>query len=302
MLSTNITFNRQPQLPIKRSARISDDGPFSQSETSAVIPGFRYWTDGTQTPHGSSTGTTLVPAISGTLVAGTSMNMLHVAGNMTSEQLAHELNLIGVRPDLTLPYANQIMGFYTANQHGINTILVGVAAGGGTYAFLGWLRPRMSQTLRLLIASSVAVTIIFLLLYFGRGSNPFVGTWIENVAQSRYETGAPPPRAATLTITEESNGLRVKEDEVLTAGDQRHLSYLVNSDRTEHPDPTGVGNTIGVITKDNSLFEIVHRSGKVEVGRDNWALSPDQKLLTITRAGHLGGGAKYTNVLVFDRK
>jgi hypothetical protein len=135
---------------------------------------------------------------------------------------------------------------------------------------------------------------------FGAQRNPFAGNWVEDVASCRFEFGLP-PRAATLTITEESNGLKVTDDAVLTDGQARHLSYALKPDGAERPDPTGTADTVTATIKGTSLQAVFRKAGMV-VEQKTGALSPDHKEMTLTITTHPPGKPNATDVLQFERK
>lgn len=165
----------------------------------------------------------------------------------------------------------------------------------------------MSRNAKVKISAAVAVVAAAVLFVFLTSERKqFAGTWSEKVEQSRYTSGLP-PKAHTITITEERNGLKVTDESLQADGTQHHLSYELNLDGggvlsgpSEHPDLTGRADTITAMISGTSLETVLRKGGTItEV--DTASLSADRKELTLTEVAHRPG-EQSTDVLQFERK
>jgi hypothetical protein len=179
-------------------------------------------------------------------------------------------------------------------------VLVGGIAGGGTYAILGWIRPKMDRSLRLGIAGMVGV-VAGGLIYSATGEpNPFGGTWVQDLPRSHYGRGAP-PRSATLTISEERDGLKIEDDAVWANGQQQHSSHTFVADGVERPDTTAAADTVAVTIKRDTL-SAVFRKARMVTEQETARLSADRKQMTLTTETALPDGNKDEVIAQFDRK
>jgi hypothetical protein len=165
----------------------------------------------------------------------------------------------------------------------------------------------MSRNAKVKISAAVAVVAAAVLFVFLTSERKqFAGTWSEKVEQSRYTSGLP-PKAHTITITEERNGLKVTDESLQADGTQHHLSYELNLDGggvlsgpSEHPDLTGRADTITAMISGTSLETVLRKGGTI-IEVDTASLSADRKELTLTEVAHRPG-EQSTDVLQFERK
>ena len=68
----------------------------------------------------------------------------------------------------------------------------------------------------------------------GKDVNAYVGTWILNVAKSRFRPG-PPMQSETLIITETSGLWHVTDDEHFADGTSDHLEWSTKLNGTNNP-------------------------------------------------------------------
>jgi hypothetical protein len=129
----------------------------------------------------------------------------------------------------------------------------------------------------------------------------FVGTWVLNVAKSKYSPG-PLPKSQTVVYEAAGNGLKVtsKAD---VGGKPMTTTYTASYDGkdvavTGNPDydMTSVKRIDG-----NNLELTRKRAGKV-VQTVTMVLSKDGKTRTVTTTGVNAQGQKVNNVAVFEKK
>ena len=179
-------------------------------------------------------------------------------------------------------------------------MLAGGIAGGGTYTILGWNRPKMDRSLRLGVAGMVGV-VAGGLKYSATGEpNPFGGTWVQDIPRSHCGRGAP-LRSATLTISEERDGLKIEDDAVSANGQRQHLPCTFVADGIERPDPTATADTVAVTIKDATL-NTVFRKARLVTEQETKTLSADRKQMTLTNETALPDGNKDEVIVQFDRK
>src|SRR6516225_12403430 len=230
---------------------------------------------------------------------------------MTLKQIEWKVNSVDYRSGKTyvatteLWFLSQLfipdhaLNFLQQSQHYLHSILIGFAAGAGTYAVLGVVRPKTSRSSKIKISAAVAVVAAVLFVFLASEHNPFAGTWREKVEQSRYTSGLP-PKVHTMTITEERNGLKVADESVQADGTQHHLSYGLNSDGAEHPELTGRADTITAEIRGTSLETVLRKGGTI-IEVDTASLSADRKELTLTEVAYRPG-EQSSDILQFERK
>jgi hypothetical protein len=151
------------------------------------------------------------------------------------------------------------------------------------------IRMRIVRTLALAAATAVAMTGVALA---ADTTNPFLGTWVLNVAKSTFDPG-PPLKSNTLTITDAGNGA-VHEviDYVEGDGSASHFELTTALDGKEVP-VTGGGEADAVIaTKPGprSVKYVFKKAGKwVETG--TFTLSKSGKTLRGPLHGKDANGA-----------
>lgn len=133
--------------------------------------------------------------------------------------------------------------------------------------------------------------------------NPFIGTWVMNVAKSKFE-GTPAVKSYTITSADAGEG-RTHSVAALVYGDgtKDQVEYTAAADGKPVP-VTGYPNADSVVVRKSgprSLHFSFLKGGKeIEWGR--LTVSKDGKTMHGTEGGTEAGGAKYKWTEVFDRK
>jgi len=140
-------------------------------------------------------------------------------------------------------------------------------------------------------------------------SNPAVGTWKLNLAQSKPSTA---PLTQTRTVDALGDGLKVSYDGISAYGLSFAFSYAANFDGKENP-ITGSGQqwrdeqlngatTIALKRINTNTYEgTFKKAGKV-VMTVTYAVSQDGKVTTLTAKGTDAKGQPTTDVKVFDKQ
>jgi hypothetical protein len=131
-------------------------------------------------------------------------------------------------------------------------------------------------------------------------SNPFVGTWILNVASSKYDPG-PAPQSQTRTW--DASG-KVMVNGVGATGKPMSYGYPINGDGKEYPTIGAVPNTADMISTkkiDANTYEANFTKAGKHVETATFMVSNGGKTLTIHAKGATDAGA-FNNVLVWDKQ
>ena len=136
---------------------------------------------------------------------------------------------------------------------------------------------------------------------FAQG-DPLVGTWVLNVAKSKYTPG-PPPKEQTTIFEAAGQGLKVTTKGTDSAGKPTGTTYTANYDGKDYP-VTGSPDWDMVSLKRinaNTVEYTRKRAGKV-VQTATAVVSKDGKTRTVTSTGVNAQGQKIHNVGVYDKK
>jgi hypothetical protein len=131
--------------------------------------------------------------------------------------------------------------------------------------------------------------------------DPLVGTWVLNVAKSKYTPG-PPPKEQTTIFEAAGQGLKATTKITDSAGTSRTVTYTANYDGKDNP-VTGNPDWDMVSLKRinaNTVEMTRKRAGKV-VQTATSVVSKDGKTRTITATGVNAQGQKIHNVSVYDK-
>jgi len=139
-------------------------------------------------------------------------------------------------------------------------------------------------------------------------SNPFIGTWKQDMAKSKYAEGG--PVALSRSITYESQGDQIKSTHDAVRNDGTHLTwtYTGKFDGKDYPITwTGARNaadqtdTISVKRPNANTFEAIQKKGGKVVTTARAVVSKDGKTMTITAKGTDAKGQPVTNVTVYEK-
>jgi len=128
------------------------------------------------------------------------------------------------------------------------------------------------------------------------------GSWVLNVAKSKYGTGTP-PKSQTTKLESTDTSLHEIVDRVNADGTTTHWDLTVKYDGKEY-DVVGDPSRDKVIVKkvdDRTLDVTNKKSGKVTT-QMRIVVAPDGKTRTNTVTGTDANGKPFTSVMLFDRK
>jgi len=156
-----------------------------------------------------------------------------------------------------------------------------------------------------------------------QATDPFVGTWQLNVANSTF-TGSSAPDARLMTFAAVENGLRhitvtrISPDRVrgvepgaIGASSMNRVEYTARYDGQDYQIAGSVLSTVALRRIDANTIERTGKVGGEPSEKATWTLSADGRVLTITTSGilrtsdetsTLKRGTEYSSVQVFERR
>lgn len=132
--------------------------------------------------------------------------------------------------------------------------------------------------------------------------SPHVGTWVLNLAKSKYTPG-PPPKEQTGVVEAAGQGIKSTATGIDAAGKPTKVSYTANFDGKDYP-VTGSADfdTVSFKSANPNTLEFSRKKGGKVVQTGTMVVSADGKTRTITATGTNAQGQKINNVVVYDRK
>ena len=158
-----------------------------------------------------------------------------------------------------------------------------------------------AATLRRLTMGSVFL-VLFGFQPRAQNNDPVVGTWVLNVAKSKFSPG-PAPKSESRTYAMAGNEIKATSTGVDADGKATSAAWTVVYDGKERPvtgDPDA--DTLSLKRVDPNTIEFTEmKAGKVVLSGTR-TVSKDGKTLTITTKGTNAKGQKVDNVVVYDKK
>ena len=133
-------------------------------------------------------------------------------------------------------------------------------------------------------------------------TNPFVGTWVLNVAKSKFTPG-PAPKSQTVTYEVVGAGLRINATGIDAQGNPTSTQYTANFDGKDYA-VTGNAEWDAVVLKRvdaNTIGFTRKKAGRVVQSGTN-VVSKDGKTRTNTVDGTNAQGQTVHSVSVYDKK
>jgi hypothetical protein len=152
-------------------------------------------------------------------------------------------------------------------------------------------------TSRLMFAAALCA---FASLAAAQATDRLAGTWILNVAQSKYSAGAP-PKSQTTTLHAIDGGIHESVERLNADGTTTRWEVMAKYDGRDYPvkgDPSR--DTVAMTKVDQNTVDIVNRKAGAVVSRMRILVAADGKSRTNTVMDP--SGKNTTAVLSFDRK
>jgi hypothetical protein len=163
------------------------------------------------------------------------------------------------------------------------------------------------RTTRVSLGVGVAAMVVTMLVATGVQSafaqgDSFLGTWVLNVAKSKFTPG-PPPKEDTTVYEAAGQGLKITTTGIDAAGKPTMTVYTANFDGKDYP-VTGEANFDMTSLKriDANTIEFTRKKAGKVVLTATGVVSKDGKTRTHTTTGVNAQGQKMNNILVYDKK
>jgi hypothetical protein len=132
--------------------------------------------------------------------------------------------------------------------------------------------------------------------------NPFLGTWVLNVAKSKY-TGAPAPKSSTAVYSAAGGGIHVVATGTNAAGAPTRVEYTANFDGKDYA-VTGSPDYDMVSLKRvfSNKITFTRKRGGTVVQTGSMTVSKDGRTRTVITDGTNAAGQKIHSVGVYERK
>jgi hypothetical protein len=131
--------------------------------------------------------------------------------------------------------------------------------------------------------------------------NPFTGTWTANIEKSRRHANHQ-FQSATLTFEISGDVVSLTHAGVNMAGKRESGTTVLHPDGQERlVSPQAPGVAVATTWVGAHVLETVAKKDGHVVGSGSYAVSQDGTTLTATVAGTDAAGARFEQVIVFDR-
>jgi hypothetical protein len=146
-----------------------------------------------------------------------------------------------------------------------------------------------------LVVSSIART---------QSSDPWIGTWKENLDKSTYGPGARQTVAATVKIEPSGDGIKITLDAMDAEGRSKHNETVGKFDGKDNAvigaqNPT---RTAAYKRIDDRTFEAMDKVGGKPTFTTQFVVSADGKTMTATQTGTNAQGQSVKNVMVLEKQ
>lgn len=130
----------------------------------------------------------------------------------------------------------------------------------------------------------------------------FLGTWVLNVAKSKY-TPSPPPKDQTVTYEATADGLKITVKGTNADGTPLAVTYTGKLDGKDYPStgsPDWDMQSLELVNP--KTMELTRKKGGKIVQTATNVVSEDGKTRTFTMTGVDAKGEKINSVAVYDKK
>jgi hypothetical protein len=154
----------------------------------------------------------------------------------------------------------------------------------------------------IVVAAAAAVAITAMAATADAQADPHSGTWVLNVAKSKYTPG-PPPKEQSSVYTVDSKGVKVTTKGTSADGKPTATDFTAAFDGKDHPVKGNPDwDAVAVRRVDSQTIEFTRKRGGKVVQTATSVVSKDGKTRTITSNGTDAQGQKISNVGVYEKK
>lgn len=137
---------------------------------------------------------------------------------------------------------------------------------------------------------------------FSQTTDPIVGTWVLNVAKSKYAPG-PAPKSETRTYVVAGPDIKATSKGIDRDGKPTTAEWTVNYDGKDRPQTGNPdADTLSLKRIDAYTTEFTQKKGGKAVITGTRTISKDGKTMTITTKGTNAKGQTIDDVEVFDKE
>jgi hypothetical protein len=141
------------------------------------------------------------------------------------------------------------------------------------------------------------------------GADAIVGTWKQNMAQSKYSPANLAPKSGTTKIEAVAGGIKLTADGVDNEGRKTHTEYTATFDGKEAKVTATIDGKVspnqdGVVWKkiDDNTYENIAKLKGQTLTTTRTVVSKDGKTRTNTVTGKNAQGQTVSNTVVYDRQ
>jgi hypothetical protein len=158
---------------------------------------------------------------------------------------------------------------------------------------------------RIIVFGNIGLLAMLALTVLSAQSDPFIGTWKQDMAKSKYSPG-PAPKSRTETVETQVAGVKYTSEGTAADGGHFAWSFTTNYDGKDTAiSGTGVpagADTIAVQRINPSTATLTFKKAGKVVLSGRQAVSKDAKVMTITAKGTNADGQPTNNVLVLEKQ
>jgi hypothetical protein len=154
----------------------------------------------------------------------------------------------------------------------------------------------------IVVAAAAAIAMTAIPATANAQADPHSGTWVLNVAKSKYTPG-PLPKEQSSVYTVDSKSIKVATKGTAADGKPTMTDFTAAFDGKDHPVKGNPDwDAVAVRRVDGQTIEFSRKRGGKVVQTATSVVSKDGKTRTITSSGVNAQGQKITNVGVYEKK
>lgn len=134
-------------------------------------------------------------------------------------------------------------------------------------------------------------------------NDPFIGTWVLDPIQSKYQFGTP-PTSGTYILEVENESLKITMAWETAEGQQVEMSYFGIPDGNIYPykDNPAVADAMSMTRVDRQTLDSTALKGGQVILYARRVLSRAGTVMTVTQSGPAPDGGQYSNISVYNKQ
>src|SRR6266850_5439484 len=159
----------------------------------------------------------------------------------------------------------------------------------------------MKRVMCMILLGAVLAIVIPVARVSAQSSDTDSGTWILNVAKSKFSTAAPKSEKRTYEVSGDTVSQTI--DRVDSEGKPLHMEVTAKYDGKDYPiKGNPEADTVAVTRVDPYKTKATLKKGGKPVVHSERSVAKDGKTMTVKMKGTNSKGEKIDNVLVFDKQ